>query len=246
MNPSSWRNILKSKSTYPLCKKKKMNNIAIKHSRLQFITNQWSHRSIPEQVEKACTGGCRWIQLRLKDKNESQWLEMVGRVKPICHQYGAFLILNDHVEMALKTEADGVHLGKEDMCPAKARQILGENSIIGGTANTLEDIRSMHEKGVDYIGLGPFRFTPTKKKLSPVLGIKGYRHMIPGMKKERLDSRLVAVGGIEIKDIPGLMETGIHGVAISSAFSDSNHPETVIQQAIKQTDKEVKHAKNIG
>src|SRR6056297_477979 len=118
-----------------------MNNIAREKSRMQFITHQWSKRSIPDQVEQACRGGCGWIQLRLKDTDEQRWLEILEQVKPICLQYGAFLIINDHVEMALKAAADGVHLGKHDMCPSKARELLGEKSIIGATANTLEDIQ---------------------------------------------------------------------------------------------------------
>jgi len=223
-----------------------MNNIALQKSRLQFITNQWSPRPIEEQVQKACEGGCGWVQLRLKDQDESQWLEVMRKIKPICHAYGAFLIINDHVEMALKGGADGVHVGKEDICPMKARQILGEHSIIGGTANTIEDIRALQGKKVDYIGLGPFRPTYTKQPLSPVIGIDGYKKLLLQMRKEHNPLPVIAVGGIGPQDLPALMETGIHGVALSSAISNSPHPETATRHIIESINREVQHVKNLG
>ena len=93
----------------------------------------------------------------------------------ICRKYNATLILNDHVHLVKEIGANGVHLGKSDMSPVKARELLGSNYIIGGTANNMEDIRQLHKSGVDYIGLGPFRFTRTKKNLAPILGIEGYK-----------------------------------------------------------------------
>ena len=92
----------------------------------------------------------------------------------MCKEHDAILILDDHVELAQKLEVDGVHLGKTDMPVAEARQLLGEAFIIGGTANTFEDVEMHYRAGADYVGIGPFRFTTTKKNLSPVLGIEGY------------------------------------------------------------------------
>jgi len=223
-----------------------MNDIALKKSRFQFITNQWSTIPIEEQVEKACQGGCGWIQLRLKDQDESQWPGLLKNVKSICHAYGAFLVINDHVEMALKGNADGVHVGMDDMCPDKARQLLGERSIIGGTANTIEDIRVLYSKGVDYIGLGPFRQTPTKLKLSPVLGLEGYERILRRMKEEKIALPVVAIGGIQVQDIPGIMKTGVHGIAVSSVISHHPDPIVITRQIFEQTTKEADHAKDLG
>jgi len=223
-----------------------MNNIALKKSRFQFITNQWSSLPIEEQVEKACRGGCGWIQLRLKDQDESQWPDLLKNVKSICHSYGAFLIINDHVEMALKASVDGVHVGREDMCPDKARQLLGKNSIVGGTANTIEDIRALYSKGVDYIGLGPFRLTSTKMKLSPVLGLEGYERILLRMKEENLALPVVAIGGIEVNDIPWIMKTGVHGIAVSSAISHHLDPTAITRQIYESITKKADHAKDIG
>jgi len=223
-----------------------MNNMAREKSRLQFITHQWSKRSIPDQVEQACKGGCGWIQLRLKDSPGQHWLKILEQVKPICLRHGAFLIINDHVEMALKTGADGVHLGQNDMCPSKAREILGEKSIIGATANTLEDIADLKKKGIDYLGVGPYRFTSTKSRLSPVLGTQGYRQIIRGMKSENSDIPVIAVGGIGIDEISFLMRTGIHGIAVSSSLANDKDPAHWTKNALKQIQKEVKNAHLIG
>lgn len=222
-----------------------MHDLAFKKSRFQFITNQWSPISIEQQVEKACRGGCGWIQLRLKDQDESKWPEVLTNVRAICQAYGAFLIINDHVEMALKSHADGVHVGKEDMCPDKARQILVEHSIVGGTANTLEDIRALHRKGIDYIGLGPFRQTDTKQKLSPVLGIEGYKRIIHQMKRENIALPVIAIGGIEVGDIPRIMQTGVHGIALSSAIAHHKDPEAIARQIHTFITQEVYHAKDL-
>jgi thiamine-phosphate diphosphorylase len=218
-----------------------MNEIAHKKSRLQFITYQWGSLSIGRQVEEAARGGCGWIQLRLKDATENQWLETLEQVKPLCHRYGAFLIINDHVEMAMKVGADGVHLGRHDMCPAKARELLGRQSIIGATANTAEQVLEAHEKGADYAGVGPFRNTDTKQRLAPVLQLEGYRHIAGELKKRNINLPVVAIGGIQSGDIVPLMRTGIHGIAVSSAAARAPEPGKWIQHSLHQINKEAGH-----
>ena len=113
----------------------------------------------------ALEGGCRWIQLRMKDAGESEIERTALRLIPECRRRGAIFIIDDHVELAIKTGADGVHLGKNDMSVADARRLAGPDFIIGGTANTFEDIQRIAREGADYIGCGPFRFTTTKKNL---------------------------------------------------------------------------------
>ena len=94
-------------------------------------------------------------------------------LQELCYKYGATLIIDDEVQICKDLNSDGVHLGKNDMDPEEARKILGNTKVIGGTANTFEDIVTLVNKGVDDIGLGPFRFTTTKDNLSPILGIEG-------------------------------------------------------------------------
>ena len=150
---------------------------------VQFITHFTETVSYLDSVRIALEGGCRWIQLRMKDAPEDEVRAAAGKALPLCRQYGATLILDDRVELVRETGADGVHLGLTDMPVAEARRILPRGQyIIGGTANTLEDIRMHAASGADYIGCGPFRFTTTKDpaRLAPTLGLEGYRSLGPG------------------------------------------------------------------
>ena len=131
---------------------------------VQFITHYTDQYTYLDSVRIALEGGCRWIQLRMKDTPTEDILPIAKETLTLCRQYEATFIIDDHVELAKQIKADGVHLGKLDMPITEARSILGKNFIIGGTANTLEDIRMHYEAGADYIGCGPFRFTTTKKK----------------------------------------------------------------------------------
>lgn len=204
----------------------------VKETRLQFITNQWSEKSIADQVKDVCTGGCRWIQLRLKNMDIEQWIETGTRVKNICDTYHATLIINDHVEFALRINADGVHVGKNDMDPGKARQLLGPDKIIGASANDLNKIIQLTEKGVDYVGLGPFRQTKTKDKLDPVLGLRGYQEIMQELKTRNISTPVFAIGGIRKEDADSLIRTGIQGIAISSLLSNAKNQQEMTKELL--------------
>jgi thiamine-phosphate pyrophosphorylase len=208
-----------------------MKNKIIQGVHLQFITNQWSKTNIPTQIEEVCKGGCRWIQLRLKEVSPEEWINTGTEARAICKKYGARLIINDHVEFALRLDADGVHLGKEDMDPGKARKLLGNDKIIGGTANQLKEVLNLYNKNVDYVGLGPFRYTKTKNNLAEILGNEGYSEIMKTLKEKETDLPVFAIGGIRNEDIQQLFETGIQGIAVSSFLSDSSR--------IKETTKEI-------
>lgn len=200
---------------------------------VQFITHYTDQYTYLDSVRIALEGGCRWIQLRMKDTPTEDILPIAKETLTLCRQYEATFIIDDHVELAKQIKADGVHLGKLDMPITEARSILGKNFIIGGTANTLEDIRMHYEAGADYIGCGPFRFTTTKKNLSPVLGLEGYREIVRKMKMEGIDLPIVAIGGIEKEDIPSLMGTGITGIALSGSILRAEHPKEEMNEIIK-------------
>jgi thiamine-phosphate pyrophosphorylase len=200
---------------------------------VQFITHYTDQYTYLDSVRIALEGGCRWIQLRMKDTPTEDILPIAKETLTLCRQYEATFIIDDHVELAKQIKADGVHLGKLDMPITEARSILGKNFIIGGTANTLEDIRMHYEAGADYIGCGPFRFTTTKKNLSPVLGLEGYREIVRKMKMEGIDLPIVAIGGIEKEDIPSLMGTGITGIALSGSILRAEHPKEEMKEIIK-------------
>ena len=163
---------------------------------LQFITHQTDRYTYFESALMALEGGCKWIQLRMKEAPYEEVEAVALQLKPLCKEKEAILLLDDHVELAKKLEVDGVHLGKKDMPIDQARQLLGEAFIIGGTANTFEDVVQHYRAGADYLGIGPFRFTTTKKNLSPVLGLEGYAAILSQMKEANIELPVVAIGGI--------------------------------------------------
>lgn len=200
---------------------------------VQFITHFTASISYPDSARIALEGGCRWVQLRMKDASEEELKNTAIRVQDLCRQYEATFIIDDHVDLVKQIGADGVHLGKLDMPIKEARERLGKGFIIGGTANTFEDIRQHVADGADYIGCGPFRFTTTKQKLSPILGLDGYRSILAQMKEEGLSIPVVGIGGITREDIPALKAVGLSGIALSGGILKAGNPvremETIIQ-----------------
>ena len=191
---------------------------------LQFITHYTEQYTYAESARMALEGGCRWIQLRMKNASREEWLQTGAEVEALCRRYGATFIIDDHVDIVKILNADGVHLGKNDMPIDEARRILGPGHIIGGTANTIEDVEMHARRGADYIGCGPYRFTTTKERLAPVLGTEGYRKIMAGMKSRGLRLPVVAIGGITRNDIPQLLQTGIDGIALSGTILRAADP----------------------
>ena len=190
----------------------------------QFITHKTEKYDYFQSAEMALLGGCKWIQLRMKDANIDEVRQIALRLKPLCKSFNAVFLLNDHVELCKEIEADGVHLGKTDMHPQKAREILGNNFIIGCTCNTYQDIENLKILPIDYIGLGPFRFTDTKKNIDAVLGIAGYQQIVNECNKNNIRIPLVAIGGITADDILPILQTGIKGIALSSTILQAENP----------------------
>ena len=178
----------------------------------------------PEQAETACRAGADWVQLRVKAQPYTNWKAIALDTLAVCRQYNARLIINDNPQLAGEVGAHGVHLGQDDMPVRDARVLLGDRFIIGGTANTLETILAHQHDGVDYVGLGPFRFTTTKEKLSPILGLEGYQYILSALKRQLVSVPIIAIGGITLADIPDLLQTGVRGVAVSSAITAAPDP----------------------
>lgn len=203
---------------------------------LQYISHFTPQISYAEGIRMALEGGCRWIQLRMKDAPAEEIIACAEEVIPLCRRHEAKFLLDDHVELVRQLGADGVHLGKNDMPVDEARKILGPDIIIGGTANTIEDIIRLHKQGADYIGCGPFRFTTTKKNLSPILGLDGYKSIVLKMKELGIDLPIVAIGGITVEDIPAVMETGVSGIALSGAILGAPDPVEMTARIIETID----------
>ena len=199
---------------------------------IQFITHQNDCIGYAEGAKMALEGGCKWIQLRMKDATDDEVRSVAAEIQPLCKQNEAIFLLDDRVELARELHADGVHLGKNDMPVDEARRVLGEEFIIGGTANTLEDIERLASQGADYIGCGPFRFTTTKKNLAPVLGLEGYRDIIENMRRAGIDIPVVAIGGITASDIDDILATGVKGIAVSGSVLTAENPVAMMRTLI--------------
>lgn len=219
---------------------------------IQFISHYNDRYGYLDGIRMALEGGCKWVQLRVKslssillhkggegfckelseEECKAALRELALEAQRMCKEAGATFIIDDNVELVKEIKADGVHLGKKDMPIAEARRILGPDFIIGGTANTFEDVKSHYESGANYIGCGPFRFTTTKQGLSPILGLEGYSSIVSRMKEEGIDLPIVAIGGITKDDIPSIMQTGVTGIALSGTVLNAEDPITEMKTLI--------------
>ena len=179
------------------------------------ITRDGLALSHEEQAERLCEAGARWIQLRMKDAAPKDWINTACAVREICRSHGAVCIVNDSVDIAIAAAADGVHLGGEDEKWSEARRRMGRSMLLGGTVNNEKDARrAIRANCLDYIGVGPWRFTETKKNLAPVLGPAGVRLLVA-----MLDGLPVwVIGGLEPADLPEVRATGAMGVAVASGL----------------------------
>lgn len=201
---------------------------------LQFITHPSEKYSIPEEVKMAINGGCRWVQLRMKDASYEELKATALDIIPMCKDNDVILVIDDNVELVNELRVHGVHLGKTDMDPRKAREILGPHAIIGVTANTADDILTFKRVDVDYVGLGPFRHTDTKKNLAPVIGLEGYRQIVKTVSDAGNQLPIVAIGGITIDDVDEIMATGVQGIAMSGAIINAPSPVEYTEDILRR------------
>ncbi len=185
-------------------------------SKLHYISQGKNPKEHLENIQQACQSGADLVQLRLKRISSDNLLETAKEAREITGHFQTRLIINDHYRVAKEVKADGVHLGKSDICPLEARKHLHSWQIIGGTANSLKDCQTLISKKIDYIGLGPFRFTETKKNLSPVLGINGYLTILEELQTK---TPIIAIGGIRLTDILDIMMTNVYGIAMSGEIT---------------------------
>ena len=179
------------------------------------VTQDGIALSHQDQAERLCEAGARWIQLRHKGATLESWTSLAREVVAVCRAHGAVCIINDSVDVALASRADGVHLGSHDEDWATARRRLGRSLLLGGTVNNADDAaRAIAAGCLDYVGIGPWRFTSTKKDLSPVLGEPGVRLLVA-----MLDGLPTwVIGGIAPTDLPAVRATGAAGVAVASGL----------------------------
>lgn len=211
-----------------------MNATLLTHFGVQFITHFTERYSYMDSARIALDGGCKWIQLRMKDAPPDEVARTAHEVQAMCRAYGATFLIDDHVALCRQGLSDGVHVGKHDMPVNQARALLGEKPVIGGTANTFEDVCRHYRAGATYIGCGPYRFTTTKKNLSPVLGVEGYRLIVGQMEAAGIRIPMVAIGGIAYDDIPPILATGVQGIALSGSILRADNPVEEMRRIVER------------
>jgi len=184
--------------------------------KLHFITHDIPQHSHVAQVQLACEAGAKWIQYRCLSKTDEELLKDIHLIAAICDDWGATLIVTDHIHLKDNADIQGFHI--EDMHAdfVALRKLVGEAYTLGGSANTIEGLTRLAKEGADYVGFGPFKTTTTKPNNSPLLGIEGY-----DLKDVLIDLPILAVGGITLQDVNSLMASGIYGIAVSAAINQS-------------------------
>jgi len=189
-------------------------NYAQRHP-LMCLTQDGLPLSHLEQATKLLIAGARWIQVRMKNVSPRERMHTAGMIASLCRQYDAVCIVNDDVDVAIAVNAHGVHLGKTDGLWSTARKAMGRDMLIGGTINDEKDARrAIRANCLDYVGIGPWRFTTTKNNLAPVLGPKGVAALVA-----QLDGIPAwAIGGITAADLPEIRASGAVGAAVTSTL----------------------------
>ena len=201
---------------------------------LHYLTQDLPHYTHEEQVQIACKNEIKWIQLRVKNKEFSEWMTIAERIREITFSFNVTLIINDNVEVAKRVNADGIHLGQDDMSWREAKKNLGEEKIIGLSAHSISEILEAKNAMVDYFGLGPFQFTSTKDRLHPILGKEGISKIIKEARQAGIMQPVIAIGGIQLDHVAGLIDGGANGIAVSSAINLSQNPKETIRNFLGQ------------
>lgn len=191
--------------------------------KLQFITHDLDSLTHIEQVQLACEAGAKWIQYRCLTKDDEALLAEINVIAEICDDWGATLIVTNHIHLNRKADIQGFHIEDMDADFLALREQLGEDITIGGSSNTVEGLIRLAAEGADYAGCGPFNITTTKPNDFPLLGVSGYAHITAALKEKGIDLPVLAVGGVTLDDVDALMETGIFGIAASSAINQAEN-----------------------
>lgn len=181
------------------------------------LQSRYSHE---ELARLAIAGGADTIQFRQKTGSTREMIETAGRVKPICAKAGVTFIVNDRLDVALAVKADGVHLGRDDFPIALARVLLPEEAIIGGSADSLTEVKQCLADGADYVGFGPVFATTSKDNAGWVKGVETLKEIV-----EAARLPIIAIGGIGLENVQEAMRAGPHGVAVISAVCCQDDPE---------------------
>ncbi|WP_316841862.1 thiamine phosphate synthase [Pedobacter gandavensis] len=202
--------------------------------RLHYISQSSAEFSHLEAIEQVLNAGGKWIQLRVKNQAENEVLNLAKAANDLCKKFASKLIINDFPEISKAIDADGTHVGLNDISIVNARLSIGNHKIIGATANTFADLQKSVAAGANYIGLGPYRFTSTKQNLSPILGLEGFKKIMDQMRNANINIPVIAIGGLTPEDLPELLKTGVYGVALSGVLSNNKDADILIKQLYQE------------
>jgi thiamine-phosphate pyrophosphorylase len=181
-----------------------------------LLQTRFSHLDL---AELAIAGGADAIQFRQKSGPSKEMIKVAGQLKDLCQKSGVTFIVNDRLDWTLAIQSEGIHLGQEDFPISLARKILGEKVLIGGSAGTLEEARKCLRDGADYIGFGPVFPTTSKADAAPASGLDLLERVVG-----EISLPIIAIGGLTTENIPRVMQTGVHGVAVISAVCCQKDP----------------------
>ncbi|AKD56764.1 thiamine phosphate synthase [Spirosoma radiotolerans] len=193
------------------------------------IARQAGH-TLPFVVEEACRAGVRWVQLREKDLSTRAFLDLGFALKRITQTYNATLIINDRVDIALAIDADGVHVGQDDMPHEIVRSLVGPDKIIGLSINNLAELEAARGADLDYLGIATVFPTGTKQDTSSLLGLDGLRAIC-----QQTTLPTFAIGGINATNIQSVRQAGVSGAAVVSAICGQPSPYEATRELIHLT-----------
>lgn len=204
-------------------------------NRLYLVTDSAIARqagnTLPFVVEEACRAGVRWVQLREKTLSTRAFLDIAFALKRITQHYQANLIINDRVDIALAVDAEGVHVGQDDMPYDLVRSLIGPNKIIGLSINKLTELEAVQGADLDYLGIATIFPTGTKQDTSSLLGLAGLRSIC-----QQTDLPTFAIGGINASTIQSIRQSGATGAAVVSAICGHPSPYEATRELINLLD----------
>ncbi len=189
-------------------------------------------RSLKEIVQKAITGGVTMVQLREKNATTREFIQEALAIKVILKHHNVPLIINDRVDVALAVDADGVHIGQNDMSWRMTRRLLGPDKLIGLSVESVEQLEEANKADIDYIGISPVFTTPTKEELETGLGLKGTAKIA-----NKSVHPSVAIGGIKPDNAAEVLNTGVNGISMVSAICSAEDPEAAARELAEIVEK---------
>lgn len=205
--------------------------------KLHYISEGNSPKEVLENIQKACTSGIEIVQLKLDNISEKKFLKLANEVKEITTHFQTRLLINNYYKIAKEIKADGVHLDKNHSCPIEARKHIYTWQIIGATANTLQDCKTLLEKQVDYIILSPFKNSNLEENSTKALGFNGYTLITEALQTA---TPILGFGEITTNDVEAILKTGISGIAVSEEITKNFDVIKTFNQLLKASSTEEK------